>query len=326
MKTRALNTTMFLLFMVLLAGCGKTSVAESTSTEQVSMLEEEPPVNIVEVTTTGMNFILPKEVPSGWTTFRYTNKSTWTHFMLIDRMPVHEGKQITFEDFTTGVPPVFNDAYALIREGNTEEGFAEFERLPVWFGDIIFYGGIGLVSPGESAESTLYIEPGTYVVECYVKTDGEFHPMRESMIVKDMGNTAEEPEADVSLEISEEGGINILNKLVPGEQIIGVEFIDQTSYSHFLGHDVHLVKYEEGEEIAEINSWMNWIDITGLETPSPGKWIGGTQDMPAGKKGYFKVNLKPGKYAFVAEVPDPLSKNMLKVFEIEEDADFGTGN
>ena len=65
---------------------------------------------------------------------------------------------------------------------------------------------------------------------------------------------------------------------------------------------------------------MNWADPKGLITPSPEgfTFLGGVNDMPAGNTGYFEVNLKPGNYAFISEVPNALSKNMLKTFVVTE--------
>lgn len=41
--------------------------------------------------------------------------------------------------------------------------------------------------------------------------------------------------------------------------------------------------------------------------------------MPAGNTAYITVNLEPGNYAWVAEVPNPKEKNMLKTFSVSED-------
>jgi hypothetical protein len=40
--------------------------------------------------------------------------------------------------------------------------------------------------------------------------------------------------------------------------------------------------------------------------------------MPAGSKGYFEVDLVPGSYAFISEVPNAKSKNMFQSFEVSE--------
>ena len=47
-------------------------------------------------------------------------------------------------------------------------------------------------------------------------------------------------------------------------------------------------------------------------------FLGGVNDMPAESTGYFTAVLTPGKYALISEVPNTLSKNMLKTFVISD--------
>jgi hypothetical protein len=238
--------------------------------------------------------------------------------MLIDKLPVVDGKQITYDDFGD-IPPVFMDAMDLINEGKAEKGFAEFSRLPAWFSEIIFSGGVGLITPGETAQTTVYVEPGTYVIECYVKTGGKFHPMSRQLFVEE-GDANEIPPTPTSnITISREVGIEMKEEPVAGLQTIAVHFIDQSPHEHFLGHDVHLVKLEEGDDLEELNAWMNWTVPSGLNTPAPVRFLGGAQDMPAGKTAFITVDLEPGNYAWISEVPDPASKGMLKTFSVSED-------
>lgn len=287
--------------------------AEKMMTEKTHFL---PSVgNLVEVKTTGMNFIMPDEIPSGWTTFRYTNVSPMTHFMLIDKMPIVGGKQLAYEDFGV-IPPIFTDAMNLINQGKSEEGFAELNRLPAWMFDVIFSGGVGLVSPGETAQTTVYVKPGTYVVECYVKTGGVFHPMSRELIVTESSSFEEAPTPTLKMEISAEGGIEMIDEPKAGLHTIAVYFKDQGPHEHFMGHDVHLVKLEKDSNLEDLGSWMSWADPDGLNTPAPVKFIGGAQEMPAGNTAYFTVSLEQGRYAWISEVPSPGSKNMLKVFTI----------
>ncbi len=61
---------------------------------------------------------------------------------------------------------------------------------------------------------------------------------------------------------------------------------------------------------------MNWADPKGLIEPAPAgiTFMGGTNDMPAGSKGYFHAELEPGNYVLISEVPAPSTKNMMKTF------------
>ena len=322
--TKSLNLFLVLAVLIMAFSCKSEQKEQHLShvvstDELLTANQPELPVfgNLVEVKSTGMNFILPDEIPSGWTTFRYSNVSPVTHFMLFDKLPVVDGKQITYADFGQ-IAPIFGDAMNLINEGNAEAGFAEFSRLPSWFSEIIFSGGVGMVSPGETAQTTIFLEAGTYVLECYVKTNGIFHPMSKQVIVKESFLNILTPTATLDLTISREDGIEMPAEVLAGLQTIAVHFKDQEPHEHFLGHDVHLVKLENDTDLKKLNSWMTWTAPDGLNTPAPVTFLGGAQEMPAGGTAYITIDLKPGKYAWIAEVPDPASKNMLKTFTVQE--------
>ncbi len=70
------------------------------------------------------------------------------------------------------------------------------------------------------------------------------------------------------------------------------------------------------ESIARASAWVVWRTPTDLQDPNPGEFIGGINDLPAGAHGYFTVELAPGDYAFIAEMPDPLTAGFVKGFTI----------
>ena len=209
-------------------------------------------------------------------------------------------------------------------EGKSEEGFAEFAKLPEWFSEVVFVGGSGLLSPGETAETTLHLKPGKYIIECYVKmSNGVFHTsmgMTEDLVVLDTDSGMTEPEADIDIVLSSTEGIVVNDSISRGEHVLSVHFKDQIVHENFVGHDINLVRLEENADLNELETWMNWADPKGLIEPAPKniKFIGGVNDHPAGSTGYFKVNLQPGRYALISEVPNASGKNMLKTFEISE--------
>ena len=275
--------------------------------------------NVVEVITQHMDFQMRDTIPSGWNTFRYKNQSPQTHFFLIDKYP--EGK--TSEDAEKLVSPVFDSAMELIMEGKAEEGFAQFANLPEWFSDVVFIGGTGLLSPNQTAETTLHLKPGNYIIECYVKmNNGMFHTsmgMTKDLVVSNIDSKNEKPTADISINISSTEGIVVKDSITAGNHTFEVNFIDQITHENFVGHDVNLVKLEENANIDELEMWMNWANPKGLIEPAPKAiiFMGGTNDMPTGNTGFFTANLQPGKYALIAEVPNAKSKNMLQEFEVK---------
>jgi hypothetical protein len=274
--------------------------------------------NIIQVSSNGMSFNAPTTIQSGWTTFLYENNTRHPHFFVLEKLP--EGK--TVEDSREEIVPVFQEGMDHFNEYNFEAGFAAFAKLPAWFNEIVFTGGPGIIDSGKTAETTVWLEPGDYVIECYIKTpNGTFHAalgMMEGLHVEETNNGQREPKSSLDVTISSTGGIQFPNKIRPGMHTFAVTFENQIMHDNFLGHDVHLVKLNQNEDIAELNAWMNWADPAQFKTPAPAgiEFLGGTQELPAGKTAYFSAHLKPGTYAFIAEVPDPLSKGMLKIFNV----------
>ncbi len=271
--------------------------------------------NVVDIVVTGHALELPETIASGWTTFRLKNRSTDVHFGVLELMP--DGR--TVEDSIAEVVPVFQDGLDRINAGDPN-AFDAFGNLPAWYFDVIFMGGPGLVAPGETAETTVFLEPGTYVMECYVITDGDFHSshgMLEGFEVTAEDSGAPEPTADLEVTVSSDGSsgdIQIDGEIRPGKQTIAVHFADQTVHGNFLGHDLHIARIDDESQTEDLETWMSWI--TGLETPAPAHFIGGTHEMPAGSTAYIDVVLKPGTYVLVSEVDAPQAKGLLETITV----------
>jgi hypothetical protein len=308
----------YLFFSLFLITCIQSCKSDKKQEEEE--LIEESIDNSIEIVTEVMDFQMVDEISSGWNTFRYINKSKETHFFLVDKYP--EGK--TLKNIEEEIGPIFQKGMDLINEGKAEEGYAEFGKLPEWFSEVVFVGGSGLVSPGHTSETTIKLEPGYYIVECYVKmANGVFHStmsMTKEIIVKEENSNNSPLTANINISISSEEGIVFKDVISKGEQIFSVNFIDQIVHENFVGHDVNLVRLDDSADINALEKWMNWADPKGLITPAPDgvTFLGGVNDMPAGRTGYFKVDLMPGNYAFISEVPSASDKNMLKLFEVLE--------
>jgi hypothetical protein len=295
---------------VAVSGCGKGGDVRDAG----------GPPNVMEVTASGLEFLAPGQVPSGWVTFRFKNASDMTHFATVERLP--EGFGIAEQQ--AQVAPVFQKGMDLINQGDMTAAMAAFGELPEWFGQIVFLGGPGLTGPGVTSQTTVYLEPGTYLLECYVKTVGIFHSynpdpgtygmVHEFAVVPT--SDAPEPKADVTLTLSGERGIEGAGDLKAGVHTVAIRFQSQKAHENFVGHDVHLVRLEDDTDLDEVAGWMDWSTPDGLEIPAPAVFLGGCEEMPAGKTGYVTVTLEPGRYAWIAEVPKPREKGMLKVFTV----------
>ncbi len=266
-----------------------------------------PPV--LEIEAHDHHFELSREsIPSGWTTIRFSNPSPAVHFAVLERMP--EGR--TIDDARRDVVPVFAEAWELIMEGRVDDGFAALGNLPAWYADVTFYGGPGMTAAGATSEVTLNLEPGYYLIECYVKTeDGIFHTelgMLDVLVVTDEANAAAEPTADIMIAIDDpspddgtnpESGITIDGAFVAGPLTIGVRF--DAEAPPLLANDLHIARLDEGVRVDTVTAWMDWVQLEGLREPAPAHFVTGTQEMPQGHIAYLNVDLKPGRYLLISE-------------------------
>ncbi len=280
-----------------------------------------PTPGLVEVVANGLTFNAPDTIPSGWVTFRFRNEAPFTHFAVLERLP--DG--IGLEQQQREVAPAFQAGMDRLAAGDAAGAGAAFGKLPPWFGKVVFDGGPGLTAPGHVSETTVNLTPGTYLLECYVKTAGTFHsfnrdPTAHGMVhqftVTDAGSGAPEPTADLQVTVSGDSGIVMAGDPQAGRRTIAVHFADQAVYENFVGHDVHLVRLQDSTDLGALEAWMDWRRPEGLNTPSPAEFLGGTNEMPAGSTAYLRVTLDPGRYAWVAEVPDARAKGMLKPFTV----------
>jgi hypothetical protein len=257
--------------------------------------------SVVDIIAEDYALSAPDEIPSGWTTFRFRNEGQEPHFVLVSRLP--EG--ITIDDYQTDLSAEFVRAWHAVRDGELDEEAAMarlFGALPEWFPGLAFLGGPGLTGPGLVSETTLNLEPGNYVLECYVKTkEGEFH-YSEGMIrpirITETRSAAAPPAADIRITLSN-FEMDIQGDLTPGRHVVEVHIAENPEQG--FGHNVHVARMSPETQVSDVVQWMNAFDVTGLTSPGPTTFIGGAQIMPAGHTAYVTLDLEPGTYLFVSE-------------------------
>lgn len=303
--------------------------------------------NVVEVTATHdraenehLFELSTDEVPSGWTTFEFSNASHSDHFVLLYEAPqaaidaAEDANQPLLEHWYETVTVPFQEEFDPYIAG--EIGYGTFvdnlieavSQSAPWFFDpgATPQGGPGLTAVGRTSETTVNLQSGTYIMECYVKDeDEEFHSyngMLEMLTVTDEESGARQPRATLEMSVSQpsEGGIEIPEKVRPGKHTVAIHFgaQPQGGYEHFQGHNAHLVRLEDDADLDELAAWMDWRqeDALAVRAPEGAEFLGGTMEMLGGETAYYTVNLKPGDYAWIAEVPEPDEKGMLKTFSV----------
>lgn len=311
----------FLAGALVLAGCADDREATGDSVA-VTAQPPQPEPYVVDLRAVGMKFAGPSQIPAGWTTFRFTNASGMTHFAILDVPP--EGVDARVMNDTVMTP--FQDAMDGMNAGDEEAVNAAFARFPAWIADLTRAGGPGIVSAGLTGETTVYLAPGHYVIECYVKIDGVFHStspgdgelgMVMDLTVTDAPNGAPEPTPTATLAVRNTGFEWVGGGPVAGTNTVRVNFEEQQALPSFVGNDVHLIRVSGPDALGRANDWMDWRTPGGLQDPAPAQFLGGINDLPAGANGYFTVDLEPGDYALIAEMPDPQAAGFVLPFSIK---------
>jgi len=270
--------------------------------------------NIVKVVAKDFKFQVNDEIRSGWTTFQFENKGHAVHFFLFNRLP----DTIPYSLYHEKVSIPFQIVFDSIKTGTSKEeaGAMLGEIIPAWyFTGVKSMGGTGFINGGSATQITVNIEPGTYVMECYIKEKGVFHTtlgMMKEVKVLDESTEMKAPESNVELALSNH---QIISKgdLKAGKNTIAVHFKEHPEIG--LGNDVHLIKLADDTDMDKVISWLDWMNIDGLEPPSPVEFLGGVQEMPVGYTAYFTVDIEPGNYAWISESYGAVG--MVRKFKVE---------
>lgn len=256
----------------------------------------------VHITATDFEFDAPEAIPSGWTTIRFENAGEQEHFVYLYRLP----DDVTYTEFRTEAMGPFArvwNRYASGELSRSEAGEALGSEMPGWFfTGVTAAGGAALTEPGETSRTTVRLEPGTYVMECYVKTPkGTWHTergMQTELTVTAESNGAAPPEADVEVTLSNYA-VAAPDSVEAGERTFAVRV--EESPEGFNAHDLNLFRLEGATSVDSVVAWMDWMDLDQFRAPAPGYSLGGVDQLAAGRTGYATVELTPGRYAWVSE-------------------------
>ena len=291
-----------LVLITMLIGCGTPAPDD----EVVAAPESAPPPHsepgVIDIRAEDFSFTAPPTFPSGWVTLRFENQGEESHFVSIIELP--EG--VTFDSYTSGVSDPFNILYAEYRAGELDQaGF--FEKLgaevPEWIFTARRAGGPGFTAPGVTSETTIQLDPGSYIMECYVRTKAEGHTfhgakgMLRPLIVTDEDSGRMAPDADIEITLSNYA-LTVDGDLSAGRHMARVSVADNPDSLTF--HNVHLVRLEGETEVAAVATWLDWVD--NMLPPAPARLLGGAGQASAGSVSYLTVDLEPGRYAFVSEL------------------------
>jgi uncharacterized cupredoxin-like copper-binding protein len=240
-------------------------------------------VPVVTIHAKDFSFTAPSTIAAGQTTFRLVN----------DGKELHHATVLKLEDGKT-----MADLEAAMKSNGPP---------PAW---LVSVGGPNAAVPGETIEATLTLDPGNYVIACFVPSPGAdavphiakgmIHPLTvtaEKGVTQAGDEMAPTPTPDIHLELKDYGFV-LSKPITAGKHTIHVMNDGPQE------HEAILVQLAPGKHISDVNAWVEG----GMQGPPPGKPIAGMAGMAKGRTGIFTDDFTPGTYGLTCFVPAPDGK------------------
>jgi hypothetical protein len=218
--------------------------------------------NAVELRGDEYAFVMSEMIEGGWTTLEFTNTGReWHEFALAK---LGSGKTIA-------------DVRRYLADPKSQQ-----QPPPAW---VRIRAGIPTLDAGEEAALTQRLEPGRYVLLCFLDApDGKTHiehgMVREFVVEGDA--EADVPEADATLEL---GTWQAAPQLEAGERTIELRNDRDRPGSVFL------TWFKPGMTEKDLERW----EKGGMRGPAPARFLGGAIDVPPHASVYYRVKLEEGR-------------------------------
>jgi hypothetical protein len=262
-------TLIAVLIPLALAACQRDD-AEARSATPAADGVAQGAANVVLVTGRDFEYDAPLEIAPGLTTFRFIDEGPEPHHLTLMRL---EGGH-TMDDFM-----------AALRDRRPLDGIATA------------LGGPNAPGPGGESNATMHMEPGEYVMACFIPSpDGVPHiakGMVRPLTVRGDAVPAADEEVDVDITFLDYA-FNLPEEVRPGRRTIRVTTHESASEPH----EVLLVRLAEGRTVEDMNDWIHTF-----EGPPPGEFLGGITALDPGESATFTADFTPGEYALLCPIP-----------------------
>lgn len=253
---------------------------EPTATEAMSETAE-PGAQMQQVDIVGKDysFDAPESIAGGLTQINFKNASAQEDHVG-ELVRLNDG--VTFDEFTTALASV--------------EAEADAEA----FGTLA--GGPG-AGPGGDSDLVLDLDPGQYVLLCFVPNpEGVPHfalgMIQELEVTEAPAEQPEPPVADVTVGLSD-FAFDLPDTLPAGPTTL--EVVNNGPQIH----EMALVKVAEGLTYDELTAAMASEEPPPADAPPPFTIVGADVGMSVGEHGYVSADLSAGTYALLCFVTDP---------------------
>lgn len=260
--------------VVAVAGCSVKEAPKEADSAAAPAASAAAAPNVVNIIATDYKFDAPDSIPAGLTTFRMTDSGKELHHATLIKLD--SGK--TAADFEAGMKTM--------KPGTPPPGW------------VIPAGGPNAVAPGNTSELTVAVEPGNYVLVCFIPdAKGVPHVMLGMMkgltVTPNPTANMTEPAADIEVTLKDYQ-FDFSTPLTAGKHTLKITTAPGQP------HEFTFFQLMPGKTVADLTRYVE----TGMAGPPPAVPIGGVAGVAAGRSSYYTVDLKPGDYAIVCFLED----------------------
>jgi hypothetical protein len=245
----------------------------------------------VTIDAADFSYTAPETLNAGWVRVKLMNVGKEPHH--VQFMRLNDG--VTLQQFQEALKQGEGPALALVQ----------------------LAGGVGAVDPSSAATAVINLPAGNYVIACFVTSADNVPHLAKGMIkpltvTAATGATASEPTATTTVRLKD-FAIDMPDTLPAGNSVIKV-INDGPEF-----HEWNIFRLGEGKTAQDIFAWFG-----NPAGPPPFSAIGGLNGLSKNFVGYAELDLKPGTYLAICNIPSGANQGkphselgMLKQFTVK---------
>ncbi len=224
---------------------------------------------------------------------------------------------------------IHHTQFMLLNTGVTPQqlgvAFAKGEQgLGEVFGLVTQTGGVGVILPGGSAEVILDLKEGQYMIACFIAGDDHIPHLAKGMLMP-LKVTAAPATAASAPAVNGTITMFDFNFTMPDTIPAGKSMYTVTNTGAQF-HEFNIGQLAPGKTLADAKAFFDPAPNTPPPAgPPPVAPVGGMNALSTGNSGIVVLDLKPGEYVAVCNVPDQSKPNgdshvhlgMIKAFTVK---------
>jgi hypothetical protein len=230
------------------------------------------PVPEITIDAADYSYTAPETVTAGWVRVTLTNSGAEPHH--VQFLQLNDG--VTVQQFEDALKQAEGPALAMTKQ----------------------VGGVGAVHPGGSAQAVINLPAGEYVILCLIPSPSDqmaHHTkgMIKSLTVANGDNQATEPVASLTVSLKD-FMFEMPDSLPAGRIVIKVMNLGPEP------HEFNILRLEDGKTVEDVKAFLS-----GAGGPPPFAPVGGMNGLDVGLSGYAELELAPGNYVAICNIPSP---------------------